>query len=195
MANLCSLRNRKRLAFAPMLMLLAGCSMNRPQIGAIAFVNASGTSISAPSSVAVNGPLYMLATVTNDDELLGVSWTVTCGSAPPPNSGNSSIDTSCGTFNPTQTLSGPIPLYPTTNIITTYTAPSAVPKGGTVTITAHATALPSVTSSITLTVVAAQTAVEPASTGKKDAVRAQADDMAKTFPIAAVTRQAPSRGL
>jgi hypothetical protein len=51
-----------------------------------------------------------------------------------------------------------VPTYPSTGIITTYTAPSVVPKGGTVTITAHATSLPSVFSSVTLTIVAAQAA-------------------------------------
>jgi hypothetical protein len=107
----------------------------------------------------VNGQLYMIATVTNDNEDLGVSWTVTCGSAAPP--GGISIDSSCGVFTPAQTQSGPVPAYPVTGIVATYNAPSAIPKGNTVTITAHATALPSVTSSVTLTIDAAASAVKP----------------------------------
>jgi hypothetical protein len=97
----------------------------------------------------------MVADVTNDDLLLGVSWTVTCGSAAVP--GGTSIDTACGTLNPANTESGPVPLYPTSGIISTYNAPAEVPAGSTVTITAHATALPSITSSATLKVVAAGT--------------------------------------
>ena len=101
----------------------------------------------------------MVANVTDDDQFLGVSWTVTCGSAAPV--GGGTIDTACGTCNPAQTESGPAPLYPATGIVTTYNAPSAIPKGATVTITAHATALPSVTSSVTLTIVAASSDATP----------------------------------
>jgi hypothetical protein len=146
------LRNPKLLSFALIVTLLNGCGgTSHPQIGPIAFTNASGASVPAVTSLAVNGQVYLVATVTNDNELLGVSWTVTCGSAVPP--GGSSIDSSCGSFNPTQTASGPVPLYQSTGIVTTYNAPPIIPKGMTVTITAHATALPSVTSSVALTIV------------------------------------------
>jgi hypothetical protein len=139
------------------LIALAGCGGSvKPQIGPIEFTNAAGTGVSPVTSLAVNGQIFLVATVTHDDQLLGVSWTVNCGSAVPPSSGT--IDTSCGTCVPAQTQSGPVPLYPSTGIITTYNAPSAIPKGATVTITAHATALPSVSSSVTLTIVAAQAA-------------------------------------
>jgi hypothetical protein len=139
------------------LVTFAGCgSAVKPQIGPIEFTTAAGTTVPAVNSLAVNGQVFLVATVTHDDQLLGVSWTVNCGSALPPSSGT--IDTSCGTCVPAQTQSGPVPLYPTTGIITTYDAPPAIPKGATVTITAHATALPSVTSSVTLTIVAAQAA-------------------------------------
>jgi len=111
--------------------------------------------VTAPSSLAVNGQVYLVADVTNDNQFLGVSWTVTCGSAAAP--GGIAIDTACGTFSPAHTESGPVPLYLTTGIITTYNAPATIPTGTTVTLTAHATALPSVTSSATLTVVAAGT--------------------------------------
>ena len=140
--------------------LLTGCSgLAKPQISAIQFTTAAGTSVSAVTQLAVNGQVFLVADVTHDGQLLGVSWTVTCGSAAA--AGGTSIDTACGSFTPAETASGPVPLYPSSGIIATYNAPSEVPKGSTVTITAHATALPSVTSSVTLTIVAAQAKVEP----------------------------------
>jgi hypothetical protein len=153
-----SLRPPRALAISALALILpalVGCSsVTRPVVGPIEFTNSSGVSVSAVTSLAVNGQVYLVATVTHDDENLGVSWTVACGSAEPPSSGY--IDTSCGACVPAQTESGPVPLYPSTAFITTYTAPPAIPKGSTVTITAHATSLPSVSSSVTLTIVAAQ---------------------------------------
>jgi hypothetical protein len=106
----------------------------------------------------------MFANVANDDELLGVTWTVTCGSSGPANL--QSINTACGTFSPVQTESGPIPLYPASGYVTTFTAPSAIPKGGTVTIAAAATSQPTATLSVTLPVTSGtQSDVEP----RKDA--------------------------
>jgi hypothetical protein len=142
--------------------MLSGCgSMAKPQIGAIQFTSETGAGEPDVTTLAVNGQAYMIATVTNDDQALGVSWTVTCGSATGP--GGTSIDNSCGTCDPAQTASGPVPSYPSTGIIATYNAPSKIPKGATVTITAHVTALPSVTSSVTLTIVPAKNSFEPAS--------------------------------
>jgi hypothetical protein len=148
-------RSVKLSALGIVLAVLSGCGgMGKPQIGPIQFTDASGASVTAISSLAVNGQVFLVGDVTSDDQFLGVSWTVTCGSAAPP--GGPSIDNSCGTFNPTETMSGPVPQYPTKGIITTYTAPTAIPKGGTVTITAHVTALPSITSSVMVTIVAGQ---------------------------------------
>lgn len=117
-----------------------------------------------PSLVAGGQAAHLYANVIHDNQDLGVSWTVTCGSATPTGSG--AIDTSCGTFSYAQTLSGPVPLYNTTGIVTAYNPPSAVPKGQTVTITAHATSLPSVASSVTLNIVAAQSSVERSQQGR-----------------------------
>jgi hypothetical protein len=176
------------LIFALICMTLTGCAVSRPQIGAVSFVNANGASVQPVSSVSVNGQLYFIATVTNDDELLGVSWTVTCGSAIPPGGASGTAnDTACGICNPSQTFSGPIPTYPITGYITTYSAPPTVPAGGTVTITAHATALPSVASSITLTVVAAQAVAEPRSMGKRNAQQAHVGSLGNIFPITSAT--------
>ena len=144
-----------RLAIMLVGAALAGCaSPKRPTVGPIEFTDAKGAPASAVTTLAVNQPIYLVATVANDNDLLGVSWTVSCGTAPPP--GGVTINTACGVCNPAQTLSGPVPTYPSTGIISTYTAPSVVPKGGTITITAHATSLPSVVSSVTLTIVDAQ---------------------------------------
>ena len=147
--------------FALLSIALAGCGGSvKPAIGPVEFTTASGISAPAITSLAVNGQTNLVATVTHDDQLLGVSWTVTCGSASPPATG--AIDTSCGVLNPSQTASGPVPTYSTPGIafVTTYTAPPQIPKGGSVTITAHATSLPSVSSSVTLTIVKAASAGE-----------------------------------
>ena len=148
-------RNSPMAALALAAAMLAGCGATaKPQISPIEFTSAGGAEISAVTSLAVNGQVDLVATVTHDNRFLGVSWTVSCGSAAPPSTGT--IDTSCGTFNPVQTESGPIPTYPSTGIITTFTAPPEIPKGASVTITAHATSLPSVTSSVVVTIVAAK---------------------------------------
>lgn len=147
---------------ACLLALPAGCASGKPVVGPIQFVDAQGAPVQAVTSLGVNGVIYLVATVTNDDEQLGVSWTVNCGSLPPGGGTNGVIDTICGTFTPSETESGPVPTYPSTGIITEYSAPSVVPKGNTVTIVAHATTLPSITSSVTLTIVAANDALAPA---------------------------------
>ena len=194
LARLWLLRTLPLLPFLLTLPLLAGCGgMAKPQIGPIQFTNAAGTSVTPATTLAVNGQVYMIATVTNDDQLLGVSWTVTCGSEAPV--GGTSIDSSCGTCAPAQTASGPVPLYPSTGIITTYNAPSEIPKGGTVTITAHATALPSVTTSITLTIVAAHGNAEPPSTGARRATQVEAMGPVNALPATSATDRFPGSGL
>jgi len=125
----------------------------KPVVGPIEFVDSSGAAVPAVSTLPINGAVYLVGTVTNDDEMLGVSWTASCGSLPPGGGTNGVISTACGVFNPSQTISGPVPTYPSTGYITEYSAPSAIPKGNTVTITAHATSLPSAVSSVNLTIV------------------------------------------
>ena len=77
-----------------------------------------------PSRSVQSGSFSVAATVAGDpnNPAGGVDWTVTCGS------------TQCGSFTSTHTVSG---------AATTFTAPSAVPTGGTVTITATAHDAPS----------------------------------------------------
>src|ERR1700761_1999964 len=68
-----------------------------------------------PAALTINNTFPLTAVVTGDSKNGGVAWSVTCGTA------------ACGTFNPTTTA---------TNAATTYTAPAAIPTGGTVKVTA-----------------------------------------------------------
>jgi hypothetical protein len=156
----------KRLFFcsacAVALVALGGCGdSERPVVGQFTFfTNASGAVQTAPITVLQhNGTpnsIYLDATVTNDPEALGVDWTVTCSRSLPEGSlPAGQVDTSCGSFTPYHTTSGPMPSYtlpPGVAIVTQYTAPQNWPAAGTVTIVAHATSLPSSTSSVTFTI-------------------------------------------
>jgi len=90
---------------------------------AVEFINTT-----VPASLTVNTTQHLAAQVTNDPGDAGVIWTAVCnGSA-------------CGSFNPTVTAS---------QGSTTYTAPSVVPAGGTVTL--KATSLTDTTKSASAT--------------------------------------------
>ena len=69
-----------------------------------------------PTAMTVSEQCGVAATVANDTKNQGVKWTAGCGSA------------SCGTFTPTADSASTIPI--------TYTSPSAIPSGNTVTLTA-----------------------------------------------------------
>ena len=88
-------------------------------------------SSAVPTSLQINATLNLNAAVTNDPSGAGVIWTATCGST-----------SACGSFNTAQTLS------------TTYTAPTVVPAGGTVTITATSLTDTTKFASATLTITA-----------------------------------------
>lgn len=111
------------------------------QVSITAYATAAGTSVQSSVTVNIVAPIAvkitqgitnntiihnasasLVATVANDSAILGVDWTVTCGSPG-----------ACGAFSPTHTASG---------AQTTYTAPSVVPAGGTVTIIATSTTDP-----------------------------------------------------
>ena len=79
---------------------------------------------SAPPSLSLNGTANISAIVFGDSASAGVNWTATAG-----------------TFNPAQTPSG---------VPTTYTAPSAIPSGGKVTITATSVTDPTKSASVSL---------------------------------------------
>jgi len=85
-----------------------------------------------PTSLAVNTPVTLSATVTGDTANAGVDWKATCQTAG-----------LCGSFSPTHTASGGT---------TTYTAPATIPAGGTTTITASSKANPSGNVSATVTI-------------------------------------------
>lgn len=201
-------------AFALLLPTLIGCANStRPQVVSITFTTDSTgatpictisvssaaqsagpgcTSALLPTLVAGGQAAYMYATVLGDSEALGVSWTETCGSAAA--SGSGAIDTSCGTFQPAETLSGPVPLYATTGIVTTYNAPSTVPKGGTVTITAHATTLPSEALSVKLDIVATKSNVDPPMRGG-NALQKQTLRLLAASPASPLPRRAQGAGV
>lgn len=83
-----------------------------------------------PSSMVVNTTVTFLALVGNDPLNAGVIYTATCGSS------------ACGSFNPMVATSGQ----------STYTAPSVVPAGSTVTITATSLTDTSKSASATITI-------------------------------------------
>ena len=87
-----------------------------------------------PTSLAANGMANLAAVVSNDSKNGGVSWTVTCGSA------------ACGSFNPAATASA---------VATTYTPPSVIPTGNTVTVTATSVSDTTKSASATITIIAA----------------------------------------
>ena len=138
--------------------MVTGCSdTTKPQVGAITFTSANGVAQSALTTVTAGQGAYLEVTITHDIALLGANWSVTCESALPPGTPlppGQTEDTSCGTFAPLHTISGPVPSYATsgTGYVTFYTAPAAPPKGGTVTLYASSTTDPSQSSSLTLTI-------------------------------------------
>lgn len=137
---------------------MSGCTSSpanaKVQVGSIVFTDANGKQLSStPTSMMVGTTAYVDVTVTNDSSLLGVDWTVACGSAQT-TLPVGEIDTSCGTFVPIHTASAPVPSYATSGsgIVVLYTAPSSPPKDGVVTLYAAATADHSRFSSVTLTI-------------------------------------------
>jgi hypothetical protein len=137
---------------------LVGCSnAPKPLVQAITVTDAMGNPQPAITSIQHGGPaIYLDATVVNDEQHLGIDWTVTCSSSLPPGTLPAGIvDTSCGTFAPNHTTSGPIPPYVLPAgifIVTSFTPPANTPNTATVTITAHATSDPSETSTLVLQV-------------------------------------------
>lgn len=85
-----------------------------------------------PSTLTVNAQASLTATVANDSANAGVKWSATCGSS-----------TACGTFSSAQTPSG---------TATTYTAPTAVPTGNSVTVTATSVTDSTKTATATITI-------------------------------------------
>ena len=84
-----------------------------------------------PTSIVAGSTALFRVQLTNDSTAAGATWSVSCGSS------------ACGSFNPVVTAS---------QANTTYTAPAAVPSGGTVTITATSVSNASVSATTTVTI-------------------------------------------
>ena len=140
--------------------ILSGCSSSssKVEVGSIAFTDANGVQQGGVhTSLTVGETTNVDVALADDVALLGVDWTVACGSALPagtPLPAGEMVDTSCGTFTPIHTASAPVPQYATSGsgIITLYTAPPVPPKDGVVTLYAAATADHSRYSDVTLTI-------------------------------------------
>jgi hypothetical protein len=145
------------------LLAAEGCSSKTSssliQVSPIVFTDANGNELGGTNTTMTAGStVYVDAALTNDKALLGVDWTVDCGSAPPPGTplppGVTEND-SCGTFTPVHTASAPVPLYASSGagVVTLFTAPPSPPKNGVVTLYAAATGDHSRYSTVTLTIV------------------------------------------
>ncbi len=145
------------------MLVLAGCSSStswKPTVKGITFSDVDGTALkTAPTALTTGQGAYVQATLTDDSQLLGVDWSVVCGSALPPGTPlppGQTEDDSCGTFTPAHTLSGPIPSYVTNastgGYLALYVAPAAAPKQGIVTLYASATADHSRVATVTLSI-------------------------------------------
>lgn len=137
----------------------SGCSGTsvKPQVGSITVTDLNGVAQTALKTLTVGDGTYLDVALTNDKSLLGADWTVSCSSALSPGTPlptGETIDTSCGYFTPIHTASAPVPDYATSaaGIVTYYTAPSAPPTSGTVTLYASASADHSKFSSLTLVI-------------------------------------------
>ena len=114
---------------------LAGCSSGQPPVTppttqpiSVLFAN------TPPTALYTGSATQLSAAVENTTSSLYVTWSVTCGTA-----------NACGSFS----------LVTTSNAgSTVYTAPSAVPSGGTVTVTATSVADPTKSVSATITITA-----------------------------------------
>jgi hypothetical protein len=90
---------------------------------------------SPPASLQISAQSSLIATIANDVSANPkVTWTVACGT------------TACGSFNLTSTATG---------VGTTYTAPAAIPTGGSVTVTATSVTDPSKSASAKIVITAA----------------------------------------
>jgi hypothetical protein len=94
--------------------LLSACGASSVPPPAITVTFTPG--FTPPTAMTVSEACGVAATLTNDSKNQGVTWKATCGSA------------SCGTFTPTAASASAEPI--------TYTSPSAIPSGGTVTLIA-----------------------------------------------------------
>lgn len=96
-----------------LVLVLTACGTQRSSVVPIAVTFTTG--FTPPGSMAPSATVGIAATVANDNQNAGVTWSVTCSNTP------------CGAFSPATTPS---------TTPTTYTAPATAPTGGSVTVTA-----------------------------------------------------------
>jgi hypothetical protein len=147
------------------IVFVALCALGNAGCGSSSKKPLAVTISMAPTTLAVNSTGNVVATVTNDPANAGVIWSCTpavaCGSS---------------SFNPSSTLSGGTSVF---------TAPPAIPSGGSVTITATSSTNSSVVSApVTITITAAAVATNNFvfyASGEQNATDAEA-----TYSIAGV---------
>ncbi len=126
-------------------LILTGCgssSTPHANAGPINFLNSTGASEKV-SVLPIASAVKLSMMPTGDSLNAGVDWVVACGGNPV---SGSITNGACGTFSSVHTADGQA---------TTYTAPSVVPIGESISITATVTSNPSQSSSANLTIVAA----------------------------------------
>ena len=118
------------------IVLLSVCALGVAGCGSSGHLAVTITT--APTTLAVGATANLIATVTHDHNNAGVTWacqpSVACGAF---------------SFNPDATTSG---------TATVFTAPPAIPNGGSVTITATSVANTARSASVTITITASSTA-------------------------------------
>ena len=140
--------------------LCVGCSSsqnNKLEVGSIQFTSANGNPLTPIAFLSAGNQVYLETSVFNDSANLGVDWSVACSSKLPPGAPlppGQPTDTSCGTFTPIHTASGPVPEFATSGsgYVTLYTAPAAVPSDGIVTLYASSTSDHTKYASVSLTI-------------------------------------------
>ncbi len=121
---------------------ISGCmSGSNVKAGSISIADPSEADSGQVLSLGTGSIVQVSMSPVGDTTDAGVNWTVTCGGNPITGSVTGGA---CGTFVPTHTPDG---------VASTFTAPSIIPIGTTVTITADVASNPSASSSITLPIV------------------------------------------
>ena len=122
-----------------------------PEPITIAFTGNLPPTVMGASETGFPATAQIAATVTNDPIAAGVNWTATCGSS------------ACGSFSPALAGSGNA---------TTYTAPSAIPSGGTVKVIATSVEDSTKSVSASITIHPIQVSILPASVAVPEAAAA-----------------------
>jgi hypothetical protein len=131
------------LSLGLMFLYVLGCnSSSVTKAGPISVIGPSGTSSTQLTSLFVGAKALVSMSPVMDKTGAGVDWSVTCGGSPV---SGSITGGACGTFAPVHTAGG---------VASSFTAPSTIPIGGSVTLVASATSDPSATSTVTLQIVA-----------------------------------------